>query len=53
MIKFESVDLKKVIKYVGWGVAAVMAASSDLDEKRKDDEFERMKKVVEKLEKGS
>lgn len=47
----ENINWKKVGKFVGYGAAALMAASSAISDQKKEEEFNEMKKFVSELKK--
>ena len=46
---FENLDWKKVGKFVGYGAAALMAASTAINDQKKQEEFDEMKKFVSEM----
>ena len=52
MMKFNlaNVPMKKVGRYVAYGVTAIAAVATAINDKKKEEEFEQMKEIVKKLQ---
>lgn len=46
----ENTNLKKVGRYVAYGVTAAMAVATAISDKKKEEEFEQMKETLQKLQ---
>lgn len=47
---FANVPMKKVGRYVAYGVTAIAAVATAISDKKKEEEFEAMKEAINKLQ---